>query len=279
MDEGLLDLAALPPAPPPLLLPRAVTGSDANAARERATDRSLTVRGGLRLDLGDSFQVIGVGLSSTWSGDLNLDLTKEHWSVTGTVSSQRGDFRVLGRPFRLTESSIRLDGSSPIDPILDLTAIHRRGGIEARVRIIGRSTSPVVEIRSDPPLPEDVILARVLFGRDLATITPLQAVQLAAAIESLRSPGGGIDALRRTTQTLGLDFIEIQQHDERSDGLSIAAGKYVRPEIYVEVQQPLSDQGDTSTHIEYEIWPNLTIETDAGPGIRPGLGVNWKRDY
>ena len=48
---------------------------------------------------------------------------------------------------------------------------------------------------------------------------------------------------------------------------------------YVEVQQPVSRQGQTSTHVEYEVRPNLSIETDAGPGIRPGLGVNWKKDY
>ncbi|MFC1765845.1 translocation/assembly module TamB domain-containing protein, partial [Planctomycetota bacterium] len=275
LDEGLLDLSALPPAPPPVLISTRRDPTDVDASQPE----TLTVQGNLQLDLHKGFRIYGAGLDSIWDGQIHLAKADEHWDVTGSVSPRRGEFRLMGRPFRLTEGSIHLDGSWPIVPILDLTAVYARSGIEARVHITGRAGNPVIRIESDPPLPEDAILATVLFGRDLATITAMQALQLAAAVQSLHSPGGGADVFQRTRRAVGVDTIDFRQAEDPSDGSSIAVGKYLVPEVYVEVQQPLSSGGVTSTHIEYEIRPNLTIETDAGPGIRPGIGVNWKKDY
>jgi translocation and assembly module TamB len=229
--------------------------------------------------LGDSFRVVGAGLNSAWKGTLQLGLSGDRYGLSGHIMSKHGDFRVLGRPFRLAESNIHMDGASPIDPVLDLTAVHRRSGIEARVHITGRASLPVVTLESIPPLPEDTILATILFGRDLGTITPMQALQLAAAIKSLRQPGGGIDVFGRTRQLLGVDYIQFEKQGDQSESMSVAIGKYLHPDVYVEVQQPVNHQGQASAHVEYEVRPNLSLETDAGPGIHPGLGINWKKDY
>ncbi|MCP4456377.1 MAG: translocation/assembly module TamB, partial [Planctomycetes bacterium] len=275
LDEGLLDLSALPPPPPAVLISTRTDPTDADASQPE----SLTVQGNLQLDLNKGFRMYGAGLDSIWDGQIQLVKANEHWDVTGSVSPRRGEFRLMGRPFRLTEGSIQLDGSWPIAPILDLSAVYVHSGIEARVHITGRASNPVIRIESDPPLPEDAILATVLFGRDLATITAMQALQLAAAVKSLHSPGGGADVFRRTRQAVGVDTIEFRQADDPSDSSSVAVGKYLVPKVYVEVQQPLSRGGIASTIIEYEIRPNLTVETDAGPGIRPGISINWKKDY
>ncbi len=274
LDQGLLDLGALAPAPPPVL-----TSTRPMPTEETAAPQKIAVQGNLELDLRGGFRIYGAGLDSIWDGQLTLIKTGNHWNVTGSVSPRRGEFRLLGKPFRLTEGSIKLDGSWPMVPILDLTAVYRRSGIEARVHISGRANNPLVRIDSDPPLPEDAILATVLFGRDLATVTALQALQLAAAVQSLNSPGGGMDVFQRTRLAVGVDTIDIRQSEDQTDSSTVAIGKYLAPEVYVEVQQPLSRGGVASTHIEYEIFPNLTVETDAGPGIRPGVGINWKKDY
>jgi translocation and assembly module TamB len=275
LDYGLLNMDALPPAPPPLLTSR----SRQTPAPDASAGEALIVQGSLTLDLRGGFRIYGSGLDSIWDGKIHLAKAGDHWDVTGAIAPRRGEFRLLGRPFRLTEGTIRMDGSWPIEPILDLSAVYRRKGIEALVHIAGRASQPMVQITSNPPLPEDAILATVLFGRDLATISAMQALQLAAAVRSLHTPGGGADVFQRTRQAIGVDTLEIRQGDDTSGTGSVAVGKYLAPEVYVELQQPLSRGGATSTHIEYEVRPNLTVETDAGPGIRPGIGINWKKDY
>lgn len=282
VDRGLVDLAALPPPPPPTLVSFGAEAKPTVQAEIQATQPKLTVQGSLRLDLGGggNFRVIGSGLDSLWKGNLDFIKADEHWTVAGVLSPYRGDFRMLGRPFRLSDGTIRLDGTHPIVPILDLTAVHRRRGIEARVHMSGRMTDPIIRLEADPPMPEDAILATVLFGKDLATISPLQALQLAAVVRDLHSSSmGGMNLFQRTRQALHVDSIDVKSQDERSDQMAVAVGKYLHPEVYVEVQQPLNNEGVASTRIEYEVRPNLTIETEAGPGIRPGLGLNWKKDY
>lgn len=278
-DSGLLDLNARPSQAPPLITPPYPTRTRSSRAVTPSSGPGFVTEGGLSFDLGQAFQVMGPDLASLWNGSISLSRSNKDWILTGNVTPQRGDFRILGRSFRLSQGSIRLDGTSPVDPILDLTAVHQRRGIEARIRITGRASNPIVSIQSEPPLPEDAILATVLFGKDLSSITAMQAVQLAGALKNLHSPGGGIDLFRSTRQVLAIDYIDIQAPDEPSDSLSLTVGKQFHPQIYVELQRPLNQEGITSTHVEYEIRPNLSIETDAGPGIRPGLGLNWKKDY
>ena len=61
-------------------------------------------------------------------------------------------------------------------------------------------------------------------------------------------------------------------------GTDVVAGKSLSPRTYVEVSTSLrTGQGGFST--EYELRPNIRVETDSGPNLRPGIGVHWKKDY
>ena len=275
VDQGLVDLNALAPAPPPVLeqdttIPQ-TTPSEAPSA--------FALAGDIHLDLGPALRVSGRGLESLWQGHLQFSRQTHAWAVRGEMTSFRGDYRLLGRPFRLERGIVRLDGSSPIDPILDIRTSYQRSGIQAMVDITGRASDPVLRISSEPAMPEDAVLAAVLFGKDLSTISSWQALQLANTLRNLQSPGQGVDLFQRTRQLAGIDYLDLQKQDNQSQDLSLAVGKYVQPNVYVEVQRPFNNQGVTTTRVEYEIQPNLTVEADVGAGIRPGLQINWKKDY
>jgi translocation and assembly module TamB len=275
VDKGSVDLNALAPSPPPLLVipvaDRNVTGPNTTAA--------FALSGDIGLDLGQAFHISGRGLESLWQGKFNLSKQPGTWSVNGEMTALRGDYRLLGRPFRLERGTVHLDGGKSIDPILDIRTTHQRHGIHAMIDITGRASDPVLRISSEPAMPEDAVLAAVLFGKDLSTISPWQAVQLANTLRQLQHPGQGFDLFQRTRQLAGIDYLDIQKQDDQSQDLSLAVGKYMRPDVYVEVQRPLNNQGVTTTRVEYEVQPNLSVEADVGVGIRPGLQVNWKKDY
>ena len=54
----------------------------------------------------------------------------------------------------------------------------------------GRAQNPQIEFTSTPGLPQDEIVSRILFGSSVGDLSAIQAVQLAASLNSLRGSGG-----------------------------------------------------------------------------------------
>src|SRR5262249_20729650 len=154
---------------------------------------------------------------------------------------------------------------------------------------------PTLKITSQPELPQDEVLARVLFGRGVGQLSPAQGVQLAQAAATLA--GGGPGILDKVRGKLGLGRFDIgaQGQAPRPTGWSAttssqagapsatgntapSAGKYVADGVYVGVDQTVS--GQSKAKVEVEVRPNLTLETDSGgQSGGQGIGLNWKMDY
>ena len=69
-----------------------------------------------------------------------------------------------------------------LDPSLDFTAQTKAAEVTAVVHITGLADAPQIELTSTPELPQDEILARLLFGEPAAQLTALQLVQTGAAL-------------------------------------------------------------------------------------------------
>jgi translocation and assembly module TamB len=134
-----------------------------------------------------------------------------------------------------------------------------------------------MKLTSDPPLPPDEILSRLLFGRSASNITPLQALQLADSINTL-ARGGGLDLLARTRQVLGLDQLTLKQSGTTQEKTALSAGKYLSEEVYLEVQQGISPETGKAS-LKWEITPNISVQTEVGVNAEAGVGVNWRWDY
>ena len=237
-------------------------------------------QGGLGLDvkviIPARFFVRGRGLELEWKGNLHVTGRSSNPAVEGELSVVRGRFDLLGRRFRLTEGLLYFSGATPPDPLVDVTGEVTIKGFTAEVHVTGPAASPALALESDPPLPRDEILARVLFGRELSSISPWQAVQLAMAARELAGGGGGLDIMGRAKKTLGVDQIEVSQSEEGDTRVGV--GKYLTDNIYVEAERGTGQNTETLS-VEIEITPNLSLETEVGSSAEGGLGLNWKIDY
>jgi translocation and assembly module TamB len=118
------------------------------------------------------------------------------------------------------------------------------------------------------------VLSRLLFNRAANSITPLQAVQLAAAVNRLR--GGGPGVLDRLRGALGVDTLDIGGGD--ATGATVRAGRYLAPGVYLEGETGTADQASRA-RVEVEILPNLSLQADTGSDARSGVGLKWQFDY
>jgi translocation and assembly module TamB len=218
--------------------------------------------------------VRGRGLESEWEGQLRVTGTSAAPRVSGTLRVHRGGFELLGHRFDLRGGTLEFDGQSPPDPELRIDAVTQAEGITAVVRITGKATAPEFRLDSEPSLPEDEVLARLLFNRETSALGPLDAVRLAAAANTLR--GGSLDLLGRTRQTFGLDTLDVTGAGLQ-DG-QVRAGKYLNDRVFVEVGKgAAADSEDVS--VEVEILPNLSLDADTNAQAQTGIGLKWRFDY
>jgi translocation and assembly module TamB len=222
--------------------------------------------------------VEGMGLESEWGIDIALRGTVDDPRIGGTARLVRGDYTFAGNRFELTRGRILFDENEAIDPRLDILAETSRNGTNVDISITGNAQSPAIAFSSDPALPEEEILARLLFGGSVTSLSATDALQLAAAIASLQGGGGGLDPIGDLRRSIGLDQLRIVSADPLiGHETGVALGKNITRRIYVEL---ITDgQGYSATQVEYRITSWLALLGTVSTIGRDSVLVEVSRDY
>jgi translocation and assembly module TamB len=245
----------------------------------------------IKIDMPGNVFVRGHGLESEWRGKLTITGSSAAPAINGALEQIRGSVDLLGKTFTLTRGTITFDGTAKIDPVLDIVAEASTSDITAQVNIGGFASAPKITLTSTPVVPQDEILARVLFNKGVNQITAGEGVQLAAAAASLA--GGGPGVLDRLRGSFGLDWFKLGSSGSgpttgslnpggtsatATGGTALSAGKYIVPGVSVGVSQGISPPTSKIT-VEIEVRPHLTIGGEAGQSGGTGVGINYSFDY
>jgi translocation and assembly module TamB len=256
--------------------PQRITGDE---PAPKASSAFSLIRLNLNLRAPEKLYVSGMGLESEWSARFNVGGTSAAPTVTGQVQLVRGTLGFAGRSFELTEGLISFnDGQATFDPTVAITATDDIEDVTVSVNVSGRAQNPQIDFSSDPSLPDDEVLSRILFGSSIANLSALQAVQLASSLNSLNSTGGGLNPLGKLRSAAGIDRLRILGPDEASGrGTAVAAGQYLTDDIYVEL---ITDaRGFTATQLEVSVTKWLSVLSQAGGSGVNSLNVRIKKDY
>ncbi len=230
----------------------------------------------LKLDLPERVYVRGRGLDSEWQGQLALTGSVSEPLIAGELAVKRGYFDFLDKRFTLEEGTIELDGSSPPNPLLSLKATADAEDFTAIVWLKGPATDPELTLESEPVLPQDEVLSRLLFNRQISEISPTQAASLALALNRLRG-GGGFDLFSELRDRLAIDTLDIVSGDTTTDS-RLRAGKYLSDDVYLEVERGTAASSGKA-RVEVEILPDVAVEAETSENGTGGVGVKWKYDY
>jgi translocation and assembly module TamB len=217
--------------------------------------------------------VVGRGLDTEWSADLHIQGPIVNPEINGTATLIRGDLDLAGKRFAFDSGSINLDG--PIkNARIDISAQRSTQDVVARVHVTGSPTEPKFDLESTPALPQDEILARVLFGRSASQLTAFETAQLAAGLAQLAGGQAGFDPAGLIRQATGLDRIAFGA----SEGIAtVSAGKYIADNVYVQVGA--GSEGGIAAEVEWEPRENLSIISAAQDTGDTKISVRWKNDY
>ncbi len=121
-------------------------------------------------------------------------------------------------------------------------------------------------------------MARILFGNSLGSLSTLQAVQLAASLNTLRGSGGELNPLGKLRSAAGFDRLRILGADEASGrGTALGIGKYITDDIYLEVVTDV--RGFTAIQLEITLSRSLSILSQAGGTSATNVSVRYRRRY
>ena len=229
---------------------------------------------GLDVTLAAAHQVFvrGRGLDAELGGTLILRGTTANIAPSGAFNLLRGRLDILGRRLVLSEAQVQLQGA--LVPYIHILAGINSGAITSSVRIEGEATNPAVTFSSSPDLPQEQVLAHLLFDRGLDKISAFQAAQLASAVAALAGRGGDgvIGTLRRKAL---LDNLDVQA--DGTGNATVTAGKYLGNKAYSEVT--IGQGGTSSISLNYDLGNNITAKTHADSEGTTGLGLFLTRDY
>lgn len=216
--------------------------------------------------------VRGRGIDAELGGSLRLTGRTDAVIPAGQFQLIRGRLDILGKRLVLSEASLTLQGD--LVPEISVSASTESDGIISFVTIEGPATTPEVSFRSNPDLPEEEVLSRLLFGRGLENISPLQAAQLANAVAVLAGRGG-TGVIGRLRQGFGLDDLDLTTGDDGSAALR--AGKYLSENVYTEVE--VDQDGKSQINLNLDVRPGVTVKGKVGADGDTGIGIFIERDY
>ncbi|WP_210248872.1 translocation/assembly module TamB domain-containing protein [Aureimonas leprariae] len=191
--------------------------------------------GGINLDLTlnapSRIFVRGRGLDAQLGGSLRIQGSAASPEITGGFDLQRGRLVVLNK--RLDFQRGRLAFTGDLLPLLDFLATSQSGDATINIAVTGPANDPSFNFSSSPALPQDEVLARLIFNQGTTNLSPLQIAQLAEAAAQLAGVGGSTGLLESLRSQIGVDDIDIRT---TADGqTAVGVGKYLNDRTYLGV--------------------------------------------
>ncbi|MBZ4022078.1 hypothetical protein CKO11_06355 [Rhodobacter sp. TJ_12] len=216
--------------------------------------------------------VRGRGLDAELGGQLRVTGTTADIVPMGEFNLIRGRLDVLGKRFNLAEGQVALQGA--LTPWVKFAATTDQDDTAITLTLEGAASEPGLSIASSPELPEEEVLARLLFDKGLTNLSALQAAQLATAVATLAGKGGeGI--VSKLRKGFGLDDLDIGT--DESGNATVRAGKYIAENVYSDVS--VDSNGEAEVTLNLDITKQLTARGSVGSDGASALGLFFEKDY
>jgi translocation and assembly module TamB len=212
--------------------------------------------------------VRGRGLDVELGGDMHVRGTTANPIPDGGFQMRRGDLSLAGQTLTFTKGDVSFNGGALTDPSLNFVASTTNGTTTANLVIGGTASNPKISLNSTPDLPQDEILAQILFHRSASQLSPIELAQAAAALASFTGATGGSDPLDSVRQGLGLDRLSVGS--DAAGNPAVTAGRYVAPGVFVGAKQSAS--GGTQATVQVDLYRGLKLEGTAGTSSGTATG-------
>jgi translocation and assembly module TamB len=261
-------------------LPPSVVAIELERDRSRAAEQEEKAAPDLPIDLDiqvsspGQFFVRGRGLESEWRGDLIVTGTAGDPVIRSKFEAVRGSLALLGRDFRLDKGELGLDES--FKPTFRVELLRETPDVTGRIIVSGSPAKPDIAFSSEPELPPDEVLPRILFDKAKQSLSPLEAVNLAQGIRTLTNGKPG--TTDRIREAVGLDVLRFEEGEDADSAGAVSVGRYVRDGVYVGAKKSVDSEAG-SVVVEIDLLPNVKVDAEVGQGGGGSTGITWEKKY
>ncbi|HVJ11386.1 MAG TPA: translocation/assembly module TamB domain-containing protein, partial [Burkholderiales bacterium] len=231
----------------------------------------------LRLDFGTDLTVRGFGFDGKLTGLVDVATAKEgELRAFGRLQAVHATFLAYGQRLDVDPGVVIFDG--PIDnPSLQITAWRRNQAVEAGVQISGTVRTPIVQLVSQPPVPEGERLSWLVLGRAPSGATQADLGMLQAAAGALLSGNESVPLDRRIARRFGLDEISLRGTGELTDRV-VAVGKRLSDRVYISYEQGIDTVASNLVKLDYALGRRWTLRAETGTSSGGGLFYRYSWD-
>ena len=261
-------------APPPEVV--ALAGIRIEGAPEdRREDGPVILSLDLTVRAKRGVAIRGRGIDSEWDMDLRVTGAPTAPVLTGTLQRVRGELDLLGKPFDLVQGRIVFDGSSELEPRVDVRLERTTDTHQGGLHLSGRAKNPSIRFVSQSGLPEEEVLPRLLFGASRQSLTVAQAIQISVALANLFGEGVVFGLQENLRTAARLDDLRLSGTD--ADSVSVTVGKNLG-DVFVGARQSLLGRR-SSIVVELNLSDNLLVDSELTNERGSNIGVHWHMDF
>lgn len=217
------------------------------------------------------------------TGNLELAVDRGSMYGEGEVRTLRGHLTVLGKQFKVEEGIVTFTGSTPPDPNLKVTAVHRSRYGDITVVVEGRASTPELRFQSTEYDDEADILSILLFGAPMDELRPGSSTDQGDELGILAAMG-----FARANQVIAklfghsaVDMINLETNPAGPGSFGIEVGKSITDRVFLITRYRFGgvqeEENVFEAQLEIQITRSLYIEMRYGDAGNGGLELFWKR--
>jgi len=217
--------------------------------------------------------VRGRGIDAELGGDLRLTGTLRDPVAVGAFDLRRGRLIVVGTRLDFTRGRLTFTGD--LTPELDFLAETRADDVTARIGVMGTAREPQFAFTSDPDLPQDEVLSRLLFAKASGGLSATQALQLAQVAAQFSGGGdnGVFESLRRS---LGVEGLDISLGAE--GGPTVGISRAISDRISIGVRAGASTE-QSGISVDIDVTRRIRVQGEVGARGNTSVGVGAEWEY
>jgi translocation and assembly module TamB len=207
------------------------------------------------------------------SGEVEIIKNPEFFELFGRINVVRGQYKILGKTFKIDEGTITFQGGEELMPRLNIKAVYafrspEKVEMELTVQVSGTASQPEVNFTLDgSPVSEGDALSYILFGVAMNELSIAQQENVSGAGQIAGSAAMSVLSSQLTEllgDKLDVDYIELKG-DGDFENATVVVGKYITNDLFVSYEQRFgeTDEKDISKYevkLEYELFRFLFFQ-------------------